>query len=83
LEHAIVPCLSCAVVMMLVCPSGGGGVRVAGPVQVDGRVGATQGERRVPTPAGLDLSYAAHADGYAAVMILACDATAVAGSDGK
>jgi cytochrome c556 len=47
-------------------------------VQVDGRLSAAQGERRVLTPAELDLLCGAYADRYAAAMISACDATVLA-----
>ena len=72
--------------MLLMCLSlclgGCGGARVTGPVQVDGRLSAAQGERRVFTPTELDLLCGAYADRYAAALISACDATAAAAVTG-
>jgi DNA-binding phage protein len=72
--------LPLALLVLVFGLTGCGGTRVAGPVQVDGRLSAAQGERRALTPAELDLLCGAYADRYAAAMISACDATAQVGS---
>lgn len=76
-DYAVVPRLIITVMWLSLCLSGCGGTRLSGPVQVDGRLSAAQGERRVFTPAELDLLCGAYADRYAAALISACDATAV------
>jgi hypothetical protein len=78
-DHAAVLRQS-TIVLVVFLLVGCGGTRTAGPVQVDGRLSAAPGERRVLTPAELDLLCGAYADRYAAALISACDATALVGT---